>query len=58
MDYEPVLAAIEAGIDKARKNPKPEEPTGSDDYIAWVVLCELHREGWYIHRAAPSESTP
>ena len=58
IDYEPILAAIEAGIDKARKNPKPEEPTVSDDYIAWVVLRELHRNGWSIHRRSPFESTP
>ncbi|WP_158914211.1 hypothetical protein [Caulobacter sp. S45] len=47
-DYEPILAVIEAAIDKARKNPKPDQPTPSDDYIAWVVLQELRRAGWTI----------
>ena len=49
-DYEPILAVIEFGIDKARKNPKPNEPTPSDDYTAWVILQELRRAGWTISR--------
>jgi hypothetical protein len=58
IDYEPILAVIEGGIDKARRDPKPEEPTPSDDYIAWVILRELHRNGWSIHRSSPPESAP
>ena len=47
-DYEPILTVIEAAIDKARKNPKPDEPTPSDDYSAWVILQELRRAGWTL----------
>jgi hypothetical protein len=49
-DYEPILAVIEAAMDKARKNPKRDQPTPSDDYVAWVVLQELRRSGWTISR--------
>ncbi len=49
-DYEHILAVIETAIDKARENPKPDEPTPSDNYTAWVVLQELRRTGWTIIR--------
>lgn len=49
-DYEPILAVIEAAIDKARKNPKPGESTSGDDFTAWCVLQELRRAGWTISR--------
>jgi hypothetical protein len=49
-DYGPILAVIEAGIEKTRQNPKPGEPVPSDDYTAWVILQELRRAGWTISR--------
>jgi hypothetical protein len=57
-NYEPILAVIEAGIDKARKNPKPNEPIPGDDYTAWVVLQELRRAGWNIGRDPNVHSPP
>ena len=49
-DYEPILAVIEAAIDKARKNPNPGKAGSADDLTAWVVLQELRRGGWIISR--------
>jgi hypothetical protein len=54
-DYETVLTIIKAGIDKARRNPKPDEPTPSDDYTAWVILQELRRGGWSVERTSNSD---
>jgi hypothetical protein len=49
-EIENVLAAIEAGIDLARRNPKPGEPVPSDDYVAWVIWNELRRAGFSVIR--------
>jgi hypothetical protein len=50
LNYEPILAVIEHGIDVARRNPKPGEPIAADDYIAWCILQELRRAGWSVVR--------
>ncbi len=49
-DTEAVLAVIESAIELTRKNPKPNEPVSSDNYVAWVILQELRRTGWIISR--------
>ena len=49
-DYEPILAIIEAAIDKARKNPNLGNAGSGDDLTAWVVLQELRRASWTISR--------
>ena len=48
LDWEPVLAAIEAGIVKAREDAETDKSLATDGYSAFVILRELHRRGWSV----------
>jgi hypothetical protein len=49
-DWEPVLAAIELGIVKARRDAEGDRSLATDEYAAFVVLRELERQGWSVER--------
>ena len=49
-DTPAILAIIEAAMELTRQNPKPDEPVPSDNYMAWVIVQELRRNGWAIVR--------
>jgi hypothetical protein len=49
-DYEAIVAVIEHGMNVARRNPKPNEPVATDDYVAFCILQELRRAGWTVSR--------
>ena len=46
LDWPPILAAIEEGIKKARED----RADATEEYMAFVVLRELHRQKWSIVR--------
>lgn len=48
LDWEPALAAIEAGIAKAREDSGTDTSLSTDSYTAFVILRELKRRGWSI----------
>lgn len=48
LDWEPVLAAIEAGIKKAREDAEIDKSLATDGYSAFVILRELNRQGWSV----------
>lgn len=50
LDWEPVLAAIEAGIAKARADGEEDASNATAGYAAFVILRELHRQGWTVVR--------
>lgn len=41
-----ILAIIESAMELTRQNPK--EPVPPDNYMAWVIVQELRRNGWTI----------
>jgi len=47
-DCRPIVAVIEAAIKLARRNPKPDEPIPTDEYLAFVIYQELRRQGLRI----------
>jgi hypothetical protein len=49
-DTPTILAIIESAMELTRQNPTPDEPTPSDNCMAWVVVQELRRNGWAIVR--------
>ncbi len=48
LDWEPVIAAIEAGITKAREDAETDASLATDGYRAFVILRELERRGWSV----------
>ena len=49
-DTPTILAIIESAMELTRQNPKPGEPVPSDNYMAYVIIQELRRNGWAIVR--------
>jgi hypothetical protein len=49
-DWEAVLAAIEAGLLKTREDASGDIGLANDGYTAFVILRELHRQGWTVGR--------
>ena len=43
-----IMAAIEHGVDVARKNLEPGKTTPGADFVAWCVWNELRRAGFKV----------
>jgi hypothetical protein len=50
LDWEPVLAAIECGIAKARRDAERDTSLANDEYASFVILREMERQGWSVGR--------
>lgn len=54
LDWPPILAVIEQGIKSARQQRLDANQKPADDFTAFVILRELHREGWSISKTSAS----
>jgi hypothetical protein len=54
LDWPPILAAIEQGIKSACQQRLDANQQPADDFTAFVILRELHREGWSVSKTTPS----
>lgn len=52
LNWPAVLEAIEHGLRKARQQKLDAGEALTDDFSAFVVLRELHRQGWSVERSA------
>jgi len=58
LDWEPVLAAIECGIVKARRDAEGDTSLANDGYTSFVILREIERHGWWSDESRSSGFRP